>query len=503
MGSKHNDKKRKKQHDNTQNQCQVPEQHIQVVELEDNKKIVEKEHKKIKKTETVDIKIKNNDKKRKKQRLNPQNQGQVPEPQIQVVEFEDKEKIVEKEHKKVKKRKTIDIKIQTINESSDKMSPVVGYFPNSFDPCKDSEPPEVNLYRTLEEKSRMQVVVNVKGSDVSFVGTNYSGEAANTQLCTYALGVLDKHTHTLKILPIAANEIFRLEPKIAKSESTQDEDDATQDEAREKFKDEVTVEEKINKRRLTDVMYSTKKTRNKIKKSGLLHQKEDPGSKHDLEKVLEEVKVNAKALDAGATNARNIPFYDTAASTPEKAYPLEKIIEKGEWDYLSDLLNYISQGAEVTPDAYPTFVCSRVHKLENIKDEYEKSKVAAVLQYITHLIKYKNKHSGDHKKSVNNHKFPSILEAKLRTMFELNSGRLAAEKRNLLISHVLVLTLYVDGYRSDTADIARDLKMSPVELRTHYGNLGCKFLLKKSASFATLTVPLKLKELRGKKKRKS
>ncbi|KAK1363295.1 DNA-directed RNA polymerase I subunit rpa49 [Heracleum sosnowskyi] len=462
MGSKHNDKKRKKQHDNTQNQYHVPEQHIQVVELEDNKKIVEKEHKKIKKTETVDIKIKNNDKKRKKQRLNPQNQGLVPEPQIQVVEFEDNEKIVEKEHKKVTKRKTIDIKIQTINESSDKMSPVVGYFPSSFDPCKDSEPPEVNLYRTLEEKSRMQVVVNVKGSD-----------------------------------------IFRLEPKIAKSESTQDEDDATQDEAREKFKDDVTVEEKINKRRLTDVMYSTKKTRNKIKKSGLLHQKEDPGSKHDLEKVLEEVKVNAKALDAGTTNARNIPFYDTSASTPEKAYPLEKIIEKGEWDYLSDLLNYISQGAEVTPDAYPTFVCSRIHKLENIKDEYEKSKVAAVLQYITHLIKYKNKHSGDRNKSVNNHKFPSILEAKLRTMFELNSGRLSAEKRNLLISHVLVLTLYVDGYRSDTSDIARDLKMSPVELRTHYGNLGCKFLLKKSASFATLTVPLKLKELRGKKKRKS
>lgn len=102
------------------------------------------------------------------------------------------------------------------------------------------------------------------------------------------------------------------------------------------------------------------------KKYDSLRQNQDPRSEQDLDKSLEDVKINTEALDAGSTNARNIPFHDMSASAPEKAYPLEKIIEKGEWDYLGDLLN-ITQGSEVTPDDFPIFVCNRVNKLKDIK----------------------------------------------------------------------------------------------------------------------------------------
>lgn len=433
-----------------------------------------------------------------KDKKKQQQQHDNPEPQIQLNEYEqdnNNSNIAEIETKKIKKKKkeTLDVKIQTVHGNSDKVSPLVGYFPTSFDPFKDSNSPEVNLYQNVKRNNRFQVVVNPSGSDVNFVGTNYSGEAASPQLCTYALGVLDKDTQTLKILPITANKIFRLEPKCGGS-------DATEDKAQENLKD--NTEEKTDKLRRLDAMFSTKKTITKNKKFDSLRQKQDPRSKQDLEKSLEEVKVNTEALDAGTTNARNIPFHDMSASTPEKAYPLEKIIEKGEWDYLSDLLN-ISQGAEVTPDAYPIFVCNRVHKLKDIKDEYEKSTVASVLQYITHLIKYKDKNSMDHFKSVKNHKFPSILEEKFRTMFvEPGSKKPSDGKMKFLISHVLVLTLFVDGYRSDPSDIAKDLKINVVELRTHYSELGCKLVREKSATFATLPVPLAFPVNRQKKRKR-
>lgn len=98
-----------------------------------------------------------------------------------------------------------------------------------------------------------------------------------------------------------------------------------------------------------------------------LPQKQDPISKKDSEKLLEEVKVNTEALKAaGNSNLFNIPYYDMSASTPDKAYPLEKIIEKEEWDCLGDLLN-LSPGAKLTPDTYPIFVCNRVQKLDDIK----------------------------------------------------------------------------------------------------------------------------------------
>lgn len=100
------------------------------------------------------------------------------------------------------------------------------------------------------------------------------------------------------------------------------------------------------------------------KKLESLRQKQDPRSQKDLDSKLEDIEINKDALEVAATtNARNIPPHDISASTPQKAYPLEKIIFEGEWNYLKDLLEI----AEVAPDVYPSFVCNRVYKLEEIK----------------------------------------------------------------------------------------------------------------------------------------
>ncbi|KAL0425310.1 UNVERIFIED_CONTAM: hypothetical protein Sradi_1065800 [Sesamum radiatum] len=122
----------------------------------------------------------------------------------------------------------IDVKINAIGENTEeKTSPIIGYFPSGYDPMKNSINPDPNssvkVYKSVNSRNprnpRMQVVVGVRGSEVKFVGTNYSGEATTPQLCNYALGVLDKETRVLKMVPIAANRIFRLEPKFAALEA--------------------------------------------------------------------------------------------------------------------------------------------------------------------------------------------------------------------------------------------------------------------------------------------
>lgn len=119
-----------------------------------------------------------------------------------------------------KQLETLDVRIKAISEDPDRRtSPIIGYFPSGFDPLKNSEgtnsesgaSSSVKVYKNQNSRNpknpRMEVVVGVEGSAVNFVGTNYSGEARAPQLCNYALGVLDKKTGVLKMVPIAANKV--------------------------------------------------------------------------------------------------------------------------------------------------------------------------------------------------------------------------------------------------------------------------------------------------------
>ncbi|KAG8388411.1 hypothetical protein BUALT_Bualt02G0123100 [Buddleja alternifolia] len=412
--------------------------------------------------------------------------------------------------KKGGKLETLDVKIKAIDENPDKRTaPIIGYFPSGYDPLKnrdenDSESESnsnVKVYKSVNSRNpknpRMQVVVGVNGSHVNFVGTNYSGNATRPQLCNYALGVLDKATGVLKMVPIAANRIFRLEPKLGSLE--QGENDI-QDEGQEA----IATEEKADKFRKLTLMYSTKKDIRRDVKRETLRQTEDPGMQEDMDQKLKGIKINTEALEAitSSANARNIPPYDLEATAADKAYPLDRIILNGEWDYLLDIFELAQAGSGLTPDVYPSFVCNRVYKLEDFKDDSKKKKIAGILSYITHLIKYKDKHSMDGVSSSKRHKLPSILSQKFSSMFgTTNEKRIQEDKQRLLISYVLVLTLFADDFRSDPSDIAKDLRMNPLTLRPHYEYLGCKFVWENKVLLATLPVPLEFHTLKRKRRR--
>ncbi|KAL6537464.1 hypothetical protein OROMI_025998 [Orobanche minor] len=413
--------------------------------------------------------------------------------------------------KKVDILETLDVKIKAIREKTDtNTSPIIGYFPSGYDPVRNSDDQEsesehncsVKVYRKSNSRNpknpRMEVVIGVSGSHVNFVGTNYSGEAKTPQLCNYALGVLDKETGVLKMMPIAANRIFRLEPAVGGMGQCEKE-------PLDEDKEEITKEEKADKLKKVGHAYLTKKDIRRDAKRESLRLTGVAGMEDDMDKELKEIKFNPEAVEALAptTNARNIPPYNEDATSSDMAYPLEKIIFKGEWDYLQDVFELTEAGSKVGPDVYPTFVCNRVHRFGNIKDESEKRRMAGILSYITHLIKYKDRHSMDGVSSAKRHKLPSILSQKFSSIFGgTKADRLPEEKQKLLINYVLVLSLFADDFRTDPSDIAKDLRVDPLTLRDHYQYLGCKFVSENKVFLATLPVPLEFHTLKRKRRRR-
>ncbi|KAK9078367.1 hypothetical protein SSX86_002424 [Deinandra increscens subsp. villosa] len=404
-------------------------------------------------------------------------------------------------NKKIRKREErIDVKIETVSGRSDKSLPLVGYFPSGYDPEKRqrAEQPTVRVLKHVKRSARLQLVVSPsQSSPVSFVGTNYSGEAATPQMCSYSLGVFDKQSQTLKIVQIESNKIFRLEPRFG------DDNDNAADGALIKVENEATVEDSKTK-----FNFSTKKSERTARKERALRAYRDPEAQEDLNTKMADAVVNQEAITDGAettSSARNIPPHNMLATTPYEAYLLEKIILKGEWSYLSDIIELMQEGRDIRPEAYPLFVCNRIEKFKDVKEEETRVSLACIFSYINHLIKFKDMYTREAKdggSSAKYHKLPNILTQKFNDMFAITeTKRLVNEKRDLLISYVLVLTLFVDNFKTEFSDIAKDLRMNPIELRPHFEYLGCKLVKENNKMLATLSAPLKFPEIRIRRRR--
>lgn len=120
--------------------------------------------------------------------------------------------------KRKKKRKYTDVKMDYVPPKDGHTAPFVGYFPTGFDPAKvtlagnDGEDSpslsELVVFQNTQKfkQRQLQLVARTQGS-VEFVGTNYTGEAAGWQPCSYALGVFNRDEGTLKLVPLAGERV--------------------------------------------------------------------------------------------------------------------------------------------------------------------------------------------------------------------------------------------------------------------------------------------------------
>eukprot|EP00268_Persea_americana_P000970 TRINITY_DN10293_c0_g1_i1.p1 TRINITY_DN10293_c0_g1~~TRINITY_DN10293_c0_g1_i1.p1 ORF type:complete len:431 (+),score=88.91 TRINITY_DN10293_c0_g1_i1:205-1497(+) len=420
-----------------------------------------------------------------------------------------------KDDEKKQKKKRLHVEMESVAESKNKIAPFVGYFPSGFDPLKHcklengevgSEDPEIRVFRNEKFQSRLQLVVSPKGSNVEFVGSSHSGEAAAPQVCTYAIGILDKEKQSLRIVPITANKIFRLEPRVRGEPH--------------ELNEELPTEKSAARMRDLTNLYGTKSAKTQIRKWDLMRTNEgNADAKNIIEGMVEDFEINKESLETTIAHVGNIPPHDVTATSPENAYPLDKIILKGEWSHLVDILELTQLGDAASAvdfcqkNNYPSFVCNRLDKLWRIQDEGQKSKIAGIFSYIGYLLMFKNLpyNIQNSKPTFNNayakhHGIPVTLFQKFDKMFgnsDSEAVRMLDEKCDLLIGYILVLTLFADGFKTSISDIASDLKMTPMNLRRYYQILGCKLSSAKRVVTVTLPVPLKLPELtmRNKKRR--
>ncbi|GJS00475.1 mammalian uncoordinated homology 13 protein [Tanacetum coccineum] len=136
-------------------------------------------------------------------------------------------------------------------------------------------------------------------------------------------------------------------------------------------------------------------------------------------------------------------FQIVISRLPEYYMPVDKVLSdtKGVWNKI--LEKHTRPGY-----TYWTKLKNEGNRLCcNAKDEKERENLACIYSYIDHLIEFKDKRSGF--SSAKHHKLPNILTQKFNDMFANTvSERLADDKRDLLINYVLVLTLFVDDFKT-------------------------------------------------------
>ncbi|KAF0894929.1 hypothetical protein E2562_004929 [Oryza meyeriana var. granulata] len=406
-----------------------------------------------------------------------------------------------KKHSKKKREVinvTVDASLSGGASSSSSAAPVVAYFPTGYDPLataarKGKEPPRTRLFRQTKHPTRIELVVGAPGGGggPDFVGRSYAGEAALPQLTGYALGVLDKASGTLKVVPIAANKILRLEPQFEVQKPAQSLHSEAVAEAGSSAGDAELKE-------LDPTMaFGTLKDKTKdIKWKSLNEQTNDPSAFLDLD--LGNADTNVGANESQEQTVRNIPPYNPAADTSERAYLFDEIIPKSIRPHLMDIVGHLESG-EFSSKGYGSFVSNRVNKLQELQGE-EKERLAWILSYITHLLTLRARNSSMsrwHRKenqATGRPMIPQSVYRKLLLMFtEQGSSAMSTEKQELLINYILILTLYADNFRSDPKDICEDLKMTRQMIKPYYAQLGCKSASAGALNSTVMTLPTPLK----------
>ncbi|CAJ2648608.1 unnamed protein product [Trifolium pratense] len=311
----------------------------------------------------------------------------------------------------------------------------------------------------------------------------------------YALGVFDREAQTLKIMHVGANKIFRLEPKVKGLEYSMPPPTPTVE--------EMSPDQWTEKRRKTDAIFGSMRQIVMNNKWEEIRIDEEPEAKENLAEKMKNVEVKESVLaNTEAHVTRHIPPYNASATTPQEAYVLDQIILSEEWNHLQDIYYTLRKGEAADFSIYSTFIRNRIDRLKKIEDESEKMKLSCILSFINHLVKFKDQHSMDGVSSSKQHKIPNILRHRFSTMFAVSeSRRMPPEKINLLISYILVLTLFSDEFQTDYSDISKDLRMNKGPVKQIYEHLGCK-ILKQRPFYATLPIPLTFPQLRQKKRLK-
>ncbi|CAM6126401.1 unnamed protein product [Calypogeia fissa] len=422
---------------------------------------------------------------------------------------------------KRRKSERVKTKMEYVPPTEGFGNPYVAFFPSGFDPLQKTQNEEGDsrtefaAYRNPKPMSRQRELVVQTQEDVDFVGSNYVGEAAGWQPCDYLLGVFDKEKGSLKLMSLAGEKVFRMEPRVRGLDYGRVIDEEAPEE-----EGDTLERSRIKKRMLTEA-FGTQRSRLRAARYERAQVKEaDMGDFKDIENLFQEAArnddllTNEQALQAAnSAVSRNIPPHDVTATTPQDAYLLDKMITPDQWEALATEVNDLKSAVlsksktQAVPGStvYPPYVLNRLKRIRVEGDNEGNQRRAVILLYIKHLLVF---HSAPHsviKKAADPWSvsttsntvnlteslgIPGPLVAKFLEIFTTKGIGSAKASRGcqrnkehveLTISYVLVLGLIMDDFHADPHDLATELKMTVSEIRPHYQQLGCKLDQRKTS----------------------
>lgn len=103
-------------------------------------------------------------------------------------------------------------------------------------------------------------------------------------------------------------------------------------------------------------------------------QRNNPDAQACAQDQMKDIQINRTANENTAQVILNVPPHDLSASSPEKAYLINKIIPKDEWKYLNNILEMVNSGKDLDTTsefyrsgAFPCFVVNRIGKIRDSK----------------------------------------------------------------------------------------------------------------------------------------
>lgn len=325
---------------------------------------------------------------------------------------------------------------------------------------------------------------------------------------SFALGVYDKASYKVTLVPVQTGRILRMEPRVRGLDYAPNKASA----AEEREDGAAGAEEAADARaarnaatiRLVDAFGSTRRKRQLTAREDGVVRTHKLTSPDALQKLASQTK--ADAADAGLTRAevdaraagfRNVPPHDPDATTFQQAYTLEGLVPPAGRDGLSQsqnaLLALVRDEAKLAAarDAgrVPAYVLGRLHLLQT-SDSALARRRAAPLALLATLLQLRAARDvlsvpvtggiSDLARQV--HVRPEVLEVLLDLFYHPSQegDRLRYErpsqKKELLTGYLLVAAMMVeDGgilHATQFEELRQELKMSAADLLKRFRELG-------------------------------
>ncbi|KAI9910687.1 hypothetical protein PsorP6_010987 [Peronosclerospora sorghi] len=368
-------------------------------------------------------------------------------------------------------------------------APRVATFRNGPPPSTKRQDLAFELYENETKKQRLVLASSEK---VVYQGANFGYVGSSHDFSSYAVGVYDKQTHTVRVCRVP--QLYVMQQALKKASEPLEEDTRHGGEP-------TSVHDQ--RRELVNVFGSKKSRRMQTTRdANLVHVDYISGAASVTETFKQKIaaaqrtRENARALDGSASKAAAalaatrmalVPPCDMDAPTPDQVYDVCKFIDGAVMESLTLMAHEVLEELQTTSvaeyAARVNLASLPTRLLLALAAPYNVRKVCLIV-YVTYLLEFttvrfplrKSAESVSDDKSI-----PLVIVRHFLDLFtDVTDGTHGARtyfqskaKKDKLCLHLMVVALTISDFSVDLGALAHDLKKSVVQVQAYARQLGC------------------------------